>query len=57
MQMRHRRKVGDVWQAVSEKHSSQFIARREKRIKEEELCWGRSRDVLPKKCDGNGRRL
>ena len=44
-----------MWQAVWEKHSSQFIARREKRMKEGELCWGR--DALPKKYDGNGRRL
>ena len=55
MQMRHRRKDGDVWHAVWEKHSSQLLARREKRMKEEELCWGR--DALPKRYDGNGRRL
>ena len=40
MQMWHRRKVGDVWQAVWEKHSSQFMARREKRMKEKKSCVG-----------------
>ena len=38
MQKWPRRKVGDVWQAVWEKHSSQFKARGEKRMKERKSC-------------------
>ena len=49
MQMWHRRKVRDVWQAVWEKHSSQFIARREKQRKEKMSCFGEN--ALPKKYD------
>ena len=40
MQVWHRRKVGDVWQAMWQKHTSQFIARREKRRKERKSCVG-----------------
>ena len=38
MQMWHRRKVGHVWQAAWEKHSSQFKARGEQRMKERKSC-------------------
>ena len=55
--MWHRMKVGDVWQAssVGEAQQSVHSQKREANEREEELCW--RRDALPKKYDGNGRRL